>query len=574
MSRLSSRLDRSSPPVASSISRVPDPSNGAGARASMLTVRECLAFEPLAEAQVVGGHAGLDRPIRWVHVVEVPDIIDCLVGGELVLTTGISISSDPALQRELIPAMDAIEAAGLVFALGPYIQQVPPVMIAEADRCNLPILAIPWSVNFGDITKVLATDIIQRQHAILERNEQIHQALTQLVLHGGDLEDLAEQLAHLLGRSVVIVDPAMQCLAAHLTDDASPEARGLIADGNARPMTWQQLLSGQAECQEGTEEHGSSVVASPSGALGAPIMVAERLHGYLWLDGNHRPPAPSDLVAVEHGATVAALMMYKDEAVRQAERRLEQHVLDGLFDSDAVDERVLERAARFGLSINQPYVVLVIDPGSHDLMVAAQVARTPVSRFDRAARVHPRRGYVTVILPGSQRERGEQLAEQLLATYAQGDAEVTIGMSAVVPTLAGIGDAYRDARDALRIGRHVDPEARLHRIEDVGMLREFVARLGRGPALGAPRAVAQLADYDAAHEGSLLETLDAYLRHDGRVSAAARALGVHRHTLLYRLSRISEVTGLTLSPAVLLDLRLGLLVYRLTQPAERDSSLS
>ena len=46
--------------------------------------------------RLVAGEDGLDRPVRWVHVAEVPDIATLLRGGELVLTTGIGLPADDA----------------------------------------------------------------------------------------------------------------------------------------------------------------------------------------------------------------------------------------------------------------------------------------------------------------------------------------------------------------------------------------------------------------------------------------------------------------------------------------------
>ena len=37
----------------------------------------------------MAGHDGLDRELRWAHVIEMPDPDDLLKGGELVLTTGL-----------------------------------------------------------------------------------------------------------------------------------------------------------------------------------------------------------------------------------------------------------------------------------------------------------------------------------------------------------------------------------------------------------------------------------------------------------------------------------------------------
>ncbi len=49
--------------------------------------------------------------------------------------------------------------------------------------------------------------------------------------------------------------------------------------------------------------------------------------------------------------------------------------------------------------------------------------------------------------------------------------------------------------------------------------------------------------YDEEHQSSLLRTLRTYLESNRRPSEAARALHCHRHTLMYRLRRVEELTG-------------------------------
>ncbi|HTU94661.1 MAG TPA: helix-turn-helix domain-containing protein [Solirubrobacteraceae bacterium] len=57
--------------------------------------------------------------------------------------------------------------------------------------------------------------------------------------------------------------------------------------------------------------------------------------------------------------------------------------------------------------------------------------------------------------------------------------------------------------------------------------------------------VAPLADYDRRHDTDLLDTLQAFLGHDGSTTDTADALALHRHTVGYRLARVHEVSGLS-----------------------------
>lgn len=55
-----------------------------------------------------------------------------------------------------------------------------------------------------------------------------------------------------------------------------------------------------------------------------------------------------------------------------------------------------------------------------------------------------------------------------------------------------------------------------------------------------------LLEYDRKKQSDLIHTFMTYQTFKGNVSQTARALFLHRQTLLYRLRRIESLTGLTL----------------------------
>ena len=96
------------------------------------TVRDVLALPVVqAGAPEVVGTAPLDRPVRWVHVADVPDMSNVLQGGELVLTTGQALTDDAVGVRYLQGLAEA-GAAGLFVELAAtstrcqHIWRIPP----------------------------------------------------------------------------------------------------------------------------------------------------------------------------------------------------------------------------------------------------------------------------------------------------------------------------------------------------------------------------------------------------------------------------------------------------------------
>jgi purine catabolism regulator len=55
-----------------------------------------------------------------------------------------------------------------------------------------------------------------------------------------------------------------------------------------------------------------------------------------------------------------------------------------------------------------------------------------------------------------------------------------------------------------------------------------------------------LLEYDSAHDTELVPTLEAFFAHHGNVSQTAEALYLHRNSLMYRLDRAGEISGLNL----------------------------
>lgn len=114
------------------------------------------------------------------------------------------------------------------------------------------------------------------------------------------------------------------------------------------------------------------------------------------------------------------------------------------------------------------------------------------------------------------------------------------GVSRPVPP-SGLREALREACEALELGRRRGEAVRVDR------LATFAGLLDRLPAdLLAPFAAhlaAPLAEHDARHEGHLLDTLRAFLAHDGSVTATARVLFLHVNSLRHRLTRVEELTG-------------------------------
>src|SRR4029077_1343707 len=106
-------------------------------RYDRMTVREALRLESLSTARVVAGEDGLDRHVRWTHVVDLPDLAPWVRAGQLLLTTGLSWPKSEAAQRSQIRQLDEKKLAAVALAVPRYLEQFPDAARDEADERRL-----------------------------------------------------------------------------------------------------------------------------------------------------------------------------------------------------------------------------------------------------------------------------------------------------------------------------------------------------------------------------------------------------------------------------------------------------
>ncbi len=97
--------------------------------------------------------------------------------------------------------------------------------------------------------------------------------------------------------------------------------------------------------------------------------------------------------------------------------------------------------------------------------------------------------------------------------------------------------------------------------EDIRDLDQTFESLANNPDMRPFRnLVDPLEEYDREHGSDLIRTLRAFFAANANASETADRLYLHRNSLAYRLSRISELVGLNLKdPRARLALQLGLL---------------
>jgi purine catabolism regulator len=154
--------------------------------------------------------------------------------------------------------------------------------------------------------------------------------------------------------------------------------------------------------------------------------------------------------------------------------------------------------------------------------------------------------------------RLERVFARLLPLQNNGHntAGISCGIGRIAKNLQGIPQAYREAQQALEIGRRLFGEGKLHSFARLGVYRLLFHLNGQSELTDFYyETLGPLLTNDQRNDGPLIETLEGFFRCNCNLSETARAMHLHRNSLLYRLDRIESLLGRSLEDA---DLRLNL----------------
>ena len=118
-----------------------------------LICRDLLGMPHLAGSKVLAGRLGLETAVIRVNVMEVPDVIDWVMPGEFLISTGYPFRDDPSAFAELIPQLVEKGVAALGIKTKRFLDEIPPRVLEVAERYQFPIIELPPGTVFSEVVR-------------------------------------------------------------------------------------------------------------------------------------------------------------------------------------------------------------------------------------------------------------------------------------------------------------------------------------------------------------------------------------------------------------------------------------
>ncbi|WP_455355656.1 PucR family transcriptional regulator [Streptomyces sp. SYSU K217416] len=516
---------------------------------------------------VRAGEDRLETPVRWAHVSELADPVPYMEGGELLLITAMKLDAEnPEAMHRYVRRLVGAGVVGLGFAVGVYYEDIPQALVDAAREADLPLLEVPQRTPFLAISKAVSAANAADQYRAVTAGFEAQRELTRAALStDGPAELLARLAAHVHGWAALY--DASGAVVAAAPDWAARRAARLTADVERlreRPAPASAVVGGSEDRVElqslGTGRRARGALAV---GTGAPLGTAERY-------------------AVHSAVALLTLGTERSRSLQDAETRLGAAVLKMLLAGEPDHARAVA-GDLYGALLDAPFRLIIAEavatgeeppaePAPGALATLADALEAAAARAGESLLLVPE-GARLIVLAADGGAAVTACAEHADAVEARRGAasrphepaepdELVVGLSAPAGPIAAAA-AYKQADQALAVARRRGRTLVEHEEVAAGSVLPLLADDAvRAFADGMLRA---LHEHDATGRGDLVASLRAWLSRHGQWDAAAADLGVHRHTLRYRMRRVEEILGRSLDdPDVRMELWLAL---KATTPA-------
>lgn len=493
----------------------------------MATLSDMLALPHLGLRLVQSGSA--DPEISWVSTTELIDLGDYLEGGEIILTTGLTLDSTDPRWRDFVASLSRARVAAIGFGIGVNHDEIPAPLLAAASAYRVALFEVPLPVPFVAVSKAIAGLVRADELRAARGALQAQQRLLDGARGDQDPAEVLASIAQATGKQLAL----------------------LASDGAVLASTAGFAAAAAAATNETLE-------LDSEGSLRLAV-------------AGDRPLTPEGHAVIAAGSIVLWLALRGADAEENRERDRWERFTWALL-TDATPPSTIEILST-RVRLPERIRAVAVQGSPEDV---ADWRRRPRSGLDRLITS----GSAPKGAPGLARawqiaQDSESGTDHVLAVAAAHGLDVVVGRP-VVPSDAAL--SLRSAHARLQSLSATAPLYAAPRTPDVvwadrdSPLLEALFALGAGVPSGSGESGSALGELDARDPGALSArvlgplslrdgelpgserellrgTLRSVYEADGQRGPAAAALGIHRNTLRDRISRIERLTGRTLTDA-------------------------
>ena len=557
----------------------------------IITVEELLNLNNINGLKVIAGCKGIHNKIKNTIITDNPDYFDLLTAGDVIITTGYPffvLKDDINFGVNTIKMLSDNNCAALAIKCKKYFDALPASILETAELMDFPIIEIPLNMSLTQLDNIIKKRIGTDNESILERTLEVQNKLM-LATFGG-IDNILEEIVSLTANPVAIVDLDWKVLSYKTESNPNIDLKlyprkKLFFKNRIEELKLDQIPSSEylKIAYELTEEDTIN-------SLIIPIYDRHEKHGYILLWETRKDFGDIDYVTLERSANIFALDMKKNKEMENKRNKIKSNFFEDLITGNLTDETAANNLAElYGIDETKSYSCIVIkmdinldNKSSNGIIMEpkyyinkAVSASYEVSEIYKSNIIHIFRGnYVILFLPIKKTEEvadqkyfskqfGEEIYRILLKELIS--IKITIGIGKSYDMAFDLSKSFNEALEVISLARKIDVDSPVLHFDDYIIYNFLISNISDDNLMKFYQiTLSKLVKHDTENNTNFTETLDKYLKNGSIASVTAKELFIHRNTLIYKLSKISEIINVDLADSEkVLELQLALKVMKI-----------
>lgn len=513
---------------------------------SSVLFKELLETDVFSTSKLLTNQDTLLNPITSTNVMLDADVLNWISQpGQVILTTGQMFKTlTPEAQADLIKALSEKNVAALLVKVRPYIDEMPMDTLALCNAYGIAVLDLDYDVSFTEVFSIVYQLMYEKQTNILKRVETLHKDMMNVVVSGGNIDDVLRSILKTVASPVFICDYYFEDI--YYVRSAFEKEYQLLHE-NVESIHLEsknaKLIRDRAVVKE--EEFERLII---------PIFVKNQVYGHIVAYGKNESITHYDQLGLEAASNIIALEFLKKISVQEVENKYKVEFFDDLVSMDDVKrQKAVERAQNFRFSEHANYVMLNIHvttksgvDESEKLLKASYLAELICKDLGRVYMILNKGESVYILL---MLKEGED--RNIVSRYTKGIYDVLklklkkqtikIGVGRIYKGLSNVYKSLQDASKAAEGAKRYMPDD-VVAFEDMGVYKVLSHQAVKSEAEAfLKETIEPLMLYDSRKDTELVKTLEVYFQCNGNLKKMSDLLYTHYNTILYRLTRIQEI---------------------------------
>ena len=547
------------------------------------TIKDLFESDKFPEMQLISGHSGINREIRGIRIIEVPDMERFWSGGgrELLLTT--MRAYQKINEQEFLMHLEKLEKkqiAGFVVKRNQTTEQQKKlfdILLQFAQEHQLPVIEIPQHIYFWDLIKYVLMQICDKETAKLAYFKMTHDNLSSILLHTFDTKKLIDRVLFvvetMIGNPIALYDNDFVCLHA-----SSPNISAFVMEKDIEEYTPDIITKSNylRQKRENTEYIKK-------------LDIFGQRKIYLVISEKREPLTVLDFIALESIFVMLQYIIMRNtieaDIAKKYRGDLEYRLLNGSLSGVEEDEvaELLELEETDELQVITCRLIPKNNTGNFTDEQRRELAivEKEILKFLPQDYVSSNTNQLIYIHKENEKEgklefrkRVEEVQQRIQKYLVKKgvNLDFLVGIGNSVTGYHHLKESFEDSKMALgyiNVIRKIvgDKDKAVVDCSKLGIFYALIKMHDKETLWTyIPDSLRRLYQNDVRKNGELIDTLECFLNNNQSLKKTSQQMYIHYRTVSYRLQKITEISGMDFKNAAeMLVVRNGLIVLRIIE---------